>query len=82
MPKVHLTARRPNLKALEPTMTANAFHTARPRIAAFGLAAVMTLAVLAGIGTLAETQVAQPESTLAATQVQQVVVIGQRGAGG
>ncbi|HSW04794.1 hypothetical protein [Aquabacterium sp.] len=63
-------------------MTANTFHAARPRIAAFGLAAVMTLVVMAGIGTLAETQVAQPDAAYAATPVQQVVVVGQRGAGG
>lgn len=63
-------------------MTTRHASQARTRIAAFGLAAVMTLMVTAGIGTLAETQAARPDAAYAATPTQQVVVVGQRGAGG
>lgn len=55
----------------------------RPRLAAMGMAAMMTLGVLAGIGTLAETQAADPAAAMATTPeaapvVQQVQVTGQR----
>lgn len=52
----------------------------RTRFAALGLSLVMTLMVMAGIGTLAETQAAHPADEMAsATPAQQVVVVGQRG---
>lgn len=52
----------------------------RTRFAAFGLSLVMTLMVMSGIGTLAQTQAAHPADEMAAAApAQQVVVIGQRG---
>lgn len=63
-------------------MITRSYTQARPRIAALGMAAVMTLVVMAGIGTLAETQAARPELSYAAAQTQQVVVIGHRSTGG
>lgn len=58
----------------------NTYPTAqtRTRLAAFGAATTMTLAVLAGIGTLAQVQPAETALQAQATPVQQVVVIGQR----
>jgi len=52
----------------------------RTRLAGLGGAMVMTLAVLSGIGTLAETQAARPDVYAAAAQPQQVVVTGHRDA--
>ena len=51
----------------------------RTRFAALGLSLVMTLMVMAGIGTLAETQAAHPANEMASgAPTQQVVVVGQR----
>ncbi len=51
----------------------------RTRFAALGLSLVMTLMVMAGIGTLAETQAARPGNEMASSApAQQVVVVGQR----
>jgi hypothetical protein len=61
----------------------------RTRFAALGLAAMTTLGMLTGLGTLAQTQVADAEFVASMTStdaerlvqlpgVQQVVVIGQR----
>lgn len=63
-------------------MITRRYNQARPRFAALGLAAMMTLVVMAGIGTLAETQAARPDAGYAAAQPQQVVVIGHRSTGG
>ncbi|WP_284619819.1 hypothetical protein [Aquabacterium humicola] len=54
------------------------------RLAAFGAATTMTLAVMAGIGTLAQTQQAAPEdiaqapAPLVDVTPQRVLVVGQR----
>lgn len=54
----------------------------RERLAAFGAAAATTVAVLAGIGTLAQTQAGFDAAAQLQAQVQpallQVVVVGQR----
>lgn len=63
-------------------MITRSYNQARPRFAALGMALMMTLVVMAGIGTLAETQVAQPEASYASIQPQQVVVVGHRNIGG
>jgi hypothetical protein len=69
----------------EPTMTTRPlFITLQQQAAALGVAAVMTLALLAGVSTVADASHADAASVLARSEavatvaVQQVVVVGQR----
>lgn len=50
-----------------------AIPTTRPRVAAFGLAALMTWSVLNGIGLLAENQAARADAMAAAPAAAQPV---------
>lgn len=59
------------------------FITVQQQAAAFGVATVMTLAVLAGVSTVADASHAEAaadhaQAAAATVAVQQVVVVGQR----
>jgi len=57
-------------------MNQPAIPTTRPRAAAFGLATLMTWAVLNGIGLLAETQAARADAFAAAPASGQPAPVG------